>query len=350
MALRRREAPEAFAMGVWLISVFVLAPQAWAENGKAPRGRDAGARRAAHSVGAKLLSDRVVKACGLPRGWYAISRKVTALTPQGPVSKTITYYVNLRGDESVLKNVDTPKGADRLATWHMEFVRLPAGEFAIGSPEQEKGRHKNEGPVHRVRLNRPFLMQAREVTLGNWREVLGSGLGLEVAARAPVRNVSWQDCRVFIGRLCALEGVPEGTYRLPTEAEWEYACRAGTGTRWSFGDDEGLLDDYAWHAGNAWDVGEQYVHEVATRKPNPLGLCDMHGNVNEWVQDWYDTEYYPSSPSIDPPGPVSGSERVFRGGYFHNNGARRLRSANRFFSKPEARAASLGVRLVKLGP
>ena len=235
----------------------------------------------------------------------------------------------------------------------MEFVRIEPGRFDMGALLTEPGRDEDEGPKHEVSISQMFYLGKTEVTQAQWEAVMGRRpwAGQDYVREKPNHPavfISWYDVQEFIRRLNAATGAV--VFRLPTEAEWEYACRAGTGTRWSFGDDEGLLDDYAWHAGNAWDVGEQYVHEVATRKPNPWGLCDMHGNVNEWVQDWYDTEYYPSSPSIDPPGPVSGSERVFRGGYFHNNGARRLRSANRFFSKPEARAASLGVRLVKLGP
>ena len=117
----------------------------------------------------------------------------------------------------------------------------------------------------------------------------------------PVVCVSWEDVLAYASWLSSETGV---LHRLPTEAEWEYACRAGTTTRWSFGDDESQLTHYAWYRDNAWDVGERYAHAVGRKLPNAWGLHDMHGNVWEWVQDWYDDEYYNSSPRVDPLGPT----------------------------------------------
>jgi formylglycine-generating enzyme required for sulfatase activity len=132
---------------------------------------------------------------------------------------------------------------------------------------------------------------------------------------------------------------------MPTEAEWEYACRAGTTTRWSFGDDESQLEHYAWYEANARDVGGDYGHEVGTKLPNPWGLYDMHGNVREWCQDWYDSSY-PSGSQIDPMGPTTGSNRVLRGGCF-SLPARYVRSASRDRNVPGPRPVSLGARLLR---
>ena len=149
----------------------------------------------------------------------------------------------------------------------------------------------------------------------------------------------------FIERLNAASG--SAVYRLPTEAEWEYACRAGTTTRWSFGDDESQLTHYAWYEDNAEDVGEYYAHAVGTKLPNPWGLYDMHGNVWEWVQDRYSDSYYNSSPRVDPPGPAIGSLHVLRGGGFGSR-ADFVRPAFRSYGTPYERNAHLGARLLRI--
>lgn len=161
----------------------------------------------------------------------------------------------------------------------------------------------------------------------------------------PAVYISWKDVQAFIGRLNEAAG--DSLYRLPSEAEWEYACRAGTTTLWSFGDDESQLGDYAWYNPNTW--GEGYAHAVGTKLPNPWGLYDMHGNVEEWVQDFYYSRYYENSPRVDPQGPASASYLFARGGSFHSV-ARDTRSGYRAggWYGFEDRHAHLGARILRI--
>ena len=204
----------------------------------------------------------------------------------------------------------------------MSFVWIEPGTFQMGSPDSEEGRWGDEGPVHEVEISAGFWLGTYEVTQEEWEAVMEtspwSGKDYVVSAPShPAVYISWDDVQEFIGRLNAEEG--EALYRLPSEAEWEYACRAGSTTRWSFGDDASQLTHYAWYYANAWNVGKQYAHAVGQKKPNAWGLYDMHGNVWEWVQDWHNARYYNSSPRVDPLGPSIGSFRVIRGGFFHSN-------------------------------
>ncbi|NQT36633.1 MAG: formylglycine-generating enzyme family protein, partial [Planctomycetes bacterium] len=158
--------------------------------------------------------------------------------------------------------------------------------------------------------------------------------------------VSWDDAQEFCRKLSSKEG---RTYRLPTEAEWEYACRAGSKTRYSFGDDVSKYGAYAWYKNNTDDVGEEYAHRVGLKRANAWGLHDMHGNVFESCQDWHGDEYYKNSPAVDPTGPITGSGRVIRGSCWYD-GPRGGRSAFRFMSGPEYRRYDLGFRVVLVPP
>ena len=165
---------------------------------------------------------------------------------------------------------------------------------------------------------------------------------VEEGADRPAEYISWNDIQTFIQRLNQAAG--DSLYRLPTEAEWEYACRAGTTTPWSSGDDERLLRDYAWFIDNA---GIQSTHRVGTKRPNSWGLHDMHGNAWEWVQNWYSSTYYSDSPAVDPQGPDSGTERVMRGGDADYSAAG-VRSAKREASRPTHRYDKVSFRLVRV--
>ena len=242
------------------------------------------------------------------------------------------------------KVVSLPGGVE------MAFVWIPAGEFQMGSPSEESGRDSDEGPLHEVKISKGFYLGTYEVTQGQWESVMerrpwkGKAY-VRSNSSHPVVYISWGDVQKFIGKLNAASG--DSLYRLPSEAEWEYACRAGSTTRWSFGDSERQLRHHAWYRTNAWDVGERYAHAVGRKGPNGWGLYDMHGNVWEWVQDWYGNSYYNRSPRVDPLGPSSGSDRVARGGAF-NSSAQYVRSALRAYASPDHRYNAIGVRLLRI--
>jgi formylglycine-generating enzyme required for sulfatase activity len=211
----------------------------------------------------------------------------------------------------------------------MKLKLIPAGEFLMGSPADEAERYDDEGPQHRVRITKSFYMGVTEVTQGQWFSVMKTKPweGQENVREGdayPATYVSWADAVEYCGKLSALEGKQ---YRLPTEAEWEYACRGGKSTSYSFGSDASQLSSYAWWGGIIGDGNaktEQYAHEVGVKQSNPYGLYDMHGNVWEWCSDWKGE--YSSSSVVDPVGPSTGSNRVGRGGGWRSS-ARGCRSA-----------------------
>lgn len=223
----------------------------------------------------------------------------------------------------------------------MKFMFIPAGKFAMGSPEQWKGRWEDDGPPHEVEITKPFFMSQYEVTQGQWKSVMGSNPShfKDCGDQCPVENVSWNDVQEFIRRLNQKEGGRK--YRLPTEAEWEYACRAGAQSTYSFGDDEEQLQDFAWYDKNSGGK----THHVGRKKPNAWGLYDMHGNVWEWVQDWYDRNYYKNSPGENPRGPDRGESRVVRGGSWmvFRGGAR---ASYRLGYSPDSGYYVVGFRLI----
>jgi sulfatase modifying factor 1 len=217
----------------------------------------------------------------------------------------------------------------------MTFNKIPAGTFLMGSNEVVVVNSVDDDHrQHKVTISKAFYMQTTEVTQSQWKAVMGTepwkgqefSKYVKEGANYPATFASWDDAVLFCKKLSEKESK---TYRLPTEAEWEYACRAGTETAWSFGDDEKALGDYAWYRENAWDIDERYAHQVELKKPNAFGLYDMHGNVYEWCHDYYEEDYYKQSPAQDPPGPTSGSFRVFRGGSWLGS-SRYSRSAYRY--------------------
>jgi formylglycine-generating enzyme required for sulfatase activity len=210
------------------------------------------------------------------------------------------------------------------------FVLIPAGEFMMGT-----NHYNDEKPIHKVRISTEFEMNKYPVMQAQWEAVMGNNPSNFKGAKLPVEQVSWKDTQEFIKKLnAANDGY---VYRLPTEAEWEYACRAGT-----TGDYAGNLDEMGWYDKNS----EEKTHAVGEKKANAWGLHDMHGNVREWCADWYNERYYAKSPDVDPKGPDSGSSRVWRGGGWNNNAAY-CRSAYRDSYNPGTRFDSSGFRLVR---
>ena len=252
------------------------------------------------------------------------------------------------------------KVGDQMAvpTGEIDMLWCPPGTFQVGSPEGEEDREDDE-TLHAVTLSRGFWLGKHEVTQGQWEKVMGSNPSLFKGPNRPVEMVSREDAAAFCKKLTELERkagrVPEvWAYQLPTEAQWEYACRAGTRTRFSFGDEAAKLHQYGNYADKntdfAWsdedhDDGHEDTAPVGSYKPNAWGFHDMHGNVWEWCRDWYDSDYYEqASAKRDPLGPASGSARVLRGGSWSHTGAS-LRSAERYGHTPGSRYNTLGFRV-----
>ncbi len=233
------------------------------------------------------------------------------------------------------------------------FVRIPAGEFLMGS----RNGNDDEQPVHRVRISRSFEMGKFEVTQTQWESVMASNRNAHEGPRTktvahgdavaasdpshfkgptlPVENVSWDDVQQFLGALNALD--KKHLYRLPTEAEWEYACKAG-----NMGENAERLNAVAWYR----DSSGGKTQPVGQKEPNAWGLYDMHGNVWEWVQDWYAAGYYKNNPVTDPQGSGPASYRVYRGGSWHSS-TTDCHSAFRSFDLPINRSYAVGFRLVR---
>ena len=220
----------------------------------------------------------------------------------------------------------------------MEFLRIPAGSFLMGCDPGFEECNDDEAPRCQVTISKPFYLGKTEVTQEQWTAVMENNPIRFKGRTHPVENVSWNDAQEFIRRLNRKEGTDK--YRLPTEAEWEYAARAGTTSAYSFGNDASSLGQYAWYEDNS----DKQTHPVGQKQPNAWGLYDMHGNLREWVEDWYDEDYYARSPGTDPKGPSTGSYRVLRGGSWRSL-ASFLRSASRNYFTPDFRYVSNGFRL-----
>jgi formylglycine-generating enzyme required for sulfatase activity len=234
-----------------------------------------------------------------------------------------------------------------------EMVQIDGGTFTMGSPVDEQGRSNNEGPQRKVRVS-PFYIGKYPVTQAEYQELMGTNPSFFKGINLPVEQVSWFEAVEYCNKRSEQEGLaPAYTvngnnvswkqdangYRLPTEAEWEYACRAGTQTPFYSGT---LVDEAGWHSGNS----EGRTHPVGEKQPNPWGLYDMHGNVLEWCWDWLGN--YPAEEQTDPQASSSGESRVSRGGCWRFP-ALQPRSAFRFGNKPFLQSHLVGFRIVRSG-
>jgi formylglycine-generating enzyme required for sulfatase activity len=230
----------------------------------------------------------------------------------------------------------------RDTTTHMEMLLIPAGTFTMGcTPTKWFGCNGNENPTHSVTLTQAFYMGRYEVTQSQWVAKMGSNPSYfqeqSDSASRPVEQVSWNTIQGYL----TATGM-----RLPSEAEWEYACRAGTTTAYNNGSsDYSAVVTIAWFGAGLGDSGGQ-THAVGGKVPNALGLHDMAGNVWEWVNDWYGSTYYSVSPSTNPLGPVSGTGRVNRGGSWDNN-TNPLRSSFRGGYTPDGTSNTIGFRVAR---
>ena len=248
------------------------------------------------------------------------------------------------GNDHIVRPVGMDTTVVLLDGTTMDFVWIEPGTFVMGSPETEEGRAEDEGPQHEVTISRGFWLGKYEVPQQQWEAVAKTRPWegkeqVQVSPDNPAVYISWEDVHDFINRLNRTRSTT--IYRLPTEAEWEYAARAGTTTRWSFGDEEAQLGEYAWYKENTVVVGEKYAHAVGQKKPNPWGLYDMHGNVYEWVQDGF--EWYTSDRRVDPIGHASPLRMMRSSSY--DDVAQLLTSADRGKSWPTW-DPNLGVRLL----
>jgi formylglycine-generating enzyme required for sulfatase activity len=232
------------------------------------------------------------------------------------------------------------QASDYTNTLGMEFVKINAGTFMMGNdPSQYEATEEDEEPQHKVTITSDYYIATHEVTQAQWEKVMGENPSTDVGPNKPVENMTSDEVRAFIERLNKLEDTT--AYRLPTEAEWEYAVRAGSETPWHFGSDPDSLEGYDWI-----DSNSNSTHPVGTKQPNPWGLYDVHGNVKELVSDFYSIDYYKKSPERDPKGPKSNdfTSQVVRGGAWYNP-PERTRSSYRYFLDYGERNEYIGFRL-----
>jgi formylglycine-generating enzyme required for sulfatase activity len=223
----------------------------------------------------------------------------------------------------------------------MEFVPVPVGTFTMGGDPVAEQADENERPRHKVAFENPFLIGKYTVTQSQWQAIMETNPSHFKETGRPVEMVSYEDAGLFVDRLNHKEDTH--TYRLPTEAQWEYAARAGSQSTYCFGSERMKLGKYAWFRKNSAEA----THPVGLLLPNEWGIHDMHGNVHEWCADWFDRNYYAGSPLNDPRGPEKGLARTLRGGDWGSE-EWYCRCAIRSLSSPDRRSPRVGFRVVIL--
>jgi len=257
-----------------------------------------------------------------------------------------------KGESDRTVTLDLGKGAT------MKLVLVPAGKFLMGSKFSaaesvrryggKENHYADERPRHEVTISKPFYMGACEVTQAQWRAVMGAEpwkgkVWGKPGADHAASWISWHEVSTFCRKLSKKTG---RKVALPTEAQWEYACRAGTTTVYCFGDDKSKLGDYAWYHDNTRKKGEVYAHPVGRKKPNAWGLYDMHGNVWEWCRDWYAKEFYAGGKNVDPENTTEAKNRTVRGGSWYNDPSRCRAAARNSWTGSNYRHYNYGFRVV----
>ena len=247
------------------------------------------------------------------------------------VTALVNLIINGGGESEDSSQTFTVNGVS------FDMIAVEGGTFTMGATaEQASDAYSDEKPTHQVTLSSYYIGKT-EVTQELWQAVMGSNPSGFSGANLPVEKVSWEDCQIFIAILNELTGK---YFRLPTEAEWEYAARGGSKSQGYKYSGSNTVDDVAWYPSNS----SSKTHPVATKAPNELGIYDMSGNVLEWCSDWYSSSYYSSSSQYNPTGPASGSRRVYRGGSWGSS-ARLCRVSYRDYNGPSYRFYNLGLRL-----
>jgi formylglycine-generating enzyme required for sulfatase activity len=242
----------------------------------------------------------------------------------------------------------------------IRLVLIPAGEFLMGAPPGEHQAGEDERPQRRVTISRPFYMSVTPVTQQQYEAVVGTNPSRFTKAAGggplhPVEQVSWEDAVAFCRRLSQLPAERRAgrVFTLPTEAQWEYACRAGRGTAFALGDSlsagQANFDGTRPYGAGKEGAYPQRTTKVGSYPANAWGLFDVHGNVWEWCADWYDEDYYASGPAVDPAGPERGTARVLRGGSWNNSG-HVCRAAKRNRYRPDFKNDNIGFRVVLVVP
>jgi len=349
---RKRRKPSRFRVLLWIVELtllaaviehFLIRPHL-AERGSAPSGSSEVRRSVKHGDPVAALGDSARDLRGLTEVVPAFSAYMPGLAEGSEVARATQQLVS--------QQLALPVEVEN--TLSMRFRLVPSGTFLVGSPDAEQGRWVGEAE-HVVSISQPFYMGKFELRQREWDAVMLSADVTPAAATGgsarnpsyfrgpehPVEEVTWYDCQRFTVALCERESVPIGTYRLPTENEWEYACRAGTATAYCFGDDPARLGSYADYEGNNY----RGTNAVGRRLPNAYGLHDMHGNVWEWCLERFGA-YKGRASGKDVP---DGDWRVIRGGNWHDS-AKNCRSANRCRLPPGSHGNLLGLRLVRVLP
>ena len=257
----------------------------------------------------------------------------------------LAIMITLAGcaQQSILTENEIPTNSIKVITnlIGMKFVQIPAGEFVMGSLDSEFKQKNDYRLPHKVKITKTFYMQTTEVTQKQWIAIMGSNPSYHKGDDLPVEMISWEGAQKFINKLNTIEGT--NVYRLPTEAEWEYSCRAGSTTEYCFGNNKDELEEYAWTIVNS----EGITHPVGQKKPNNWGLYDMHGNVEEWCSDWCGANYYSISPTDDPQGPSTGNVCITRGGGCFYLTLAHYRSGDRYIEYPGTGSSLIGFRVCR---